>query len=545
MDSSSTSTLPSTPSTLTQRRRSADQLAAPSQSNDSSAQADKDPAAKHKQPVVPPSPRTAAALLTVDLTRLDVVISLILFLFAFAVRAHRLTSIQSVIFDEVHYINFSNHILRGEYFFDVNPVFGKLLIAFVARIFGFDPNFPNAELGKPIPTATQAFAARIPSVVFGSLTVPVFYRVGRMLHLSTFASVIAALFILLDSMHVIQSRIAMVDSLLVYFSCAALLCALNLWQSKNIVVIKGQRVTARDAAYVALFLVLTGVHCGLAFSVRWTAFATPVLIFTISFFGIGPFCMKPLNAFELIILYSSAMAAYCGSFAAFLMQVNRTGNGDNFMSREFQSCLIGNPNYTGADGCKLSMWRRIIEVNRTIFRYSKGIRGNDKWGSSWFQWIINWRGALYYRDAPDSSSLSIIYLLMNPVMTASIDALMLVFITVLFVTVRYRKQYVRSDAFRQHLRRGGVLFFGWLLSMLPTMVVYRSGPVYQYLPGLFFAQGLAAIGFDLIPKMGRPVAALVLAVAMVAAFLYWGPWVYGQPLSHAGHLQRRWMPRWD
>lgn len=546
MSSSSTATtLPPKPPTLTQRRRSDDAAKGSKGSKSADVADDHDPAAKStKTPVVPPSPR-AISLLTINTTALDVVIAIALLILAAAVRMYRLTDIQKVIFDEVHYINFSNHVLRREYFFDVNPVFGKLIIAYMARVFGYDPTLPNVVLGQPIASVTQVFASRIPSVIFGSLTVPVFYRVCRLLHLSTYASIVGSLFILFDSMHIIQSRIIMVDSALVFFSCTALYFALYLWQAKNVVIIKRGKVSVRDASYVAVFLVLTGVCCGLSASVRWTAFATPAVIFTISMFGIGPFCLEPLNELELLIMYGSAFLAYCGSFAMFLWQVNSTGPGDNFMTKAFQACIIGSKMYTGPEGCKMNIWERIWEVNKTIFRYSKGIRGNDKWGSSWFQWILNWRGALYYRETPSENMLSIIYLLMNPAMVVCIDGLMLVFVAGLFMAVRYRKMYVLPDPLKQHLRRGGALFFGWMASMLPTMVVYRSGPVYQYLPGLFFAQALGAVGFDLIPGPGRPVAAIVLSGLMIAAFVYWSPWVYGTPLSHAGHLSRRWMPKWD
>lgn len=505
-----------------------------------------DPAAKSpstKKPVVPPSPRSSP--LTVALTPTDYAIILSLLVGAVAVRAYRLTEISSVIFDEVHYFNFTNYILRREYFFDVNPVFGKLIVASIAKLFGYDGTVDNVQLGQKI-DPHQAFAGRISSVIFGSFTIPVFYRVCRLLHLSIPSSVLGSLFILLDGMHIIQSRIIMVDSALVFFSCLSLLFALYLWNAKNVVIIKRGSVSVRDAASVAIFLILTGICCGLAVSVRWTAFAAPLLIFTISLFGVGPFCLEPLNELELFVLYGSAFLAYCGSFAVFLWYVNRTGPGDNFMSAEFQKCIRGSAQWIGERGCTMSIWRRIWEVNATIFRYSKGIRGNDKWGSSWFQWIANWRGALYYRTANETEDkLSMIYLLMNPMMATSIDSLMIVYVFALFLAVRYRKTFLIPEALKQHLRRGAVMFFGWMASMLPTMVVYRSGPVYQYLPGLFFAQALASVGFDIIPPFARPAVALAISILLVAAFVYWSPWVYAMPLSHAGHIQRQWLPKWD
>lgn len=499
---------------------------------------DNDPAAKTK-PLIP----TLTAPLSVQLSLSDVLISLILLSLALAVRFYRLDHIRSVIFDEVHYLNFDNYILTHKYFFDVNPVFGKLTIAYASKLLGYDPSTHYENLGQPL-THLQAFAARAPAALFGAITVPVFYRVCRLLRLSTFASITGAAFILLDMMHISQSRIAMVDSVLVFFTCVAFYTALLLWDAKNVVVIKRRSVTVADTAYVLTYLIATGIFCGLSVSVRWTAFATPALIFTISLFGVAPFCIEPLNLLELAVLYTSAFLSYCGSFAVFLQTVNQSGPGDGFMTEAFQACLEGSKHYTGPEGCKMSLWARIVELNKTIFRYSKGIRGNDKWGSSWFQWIVNWRGALYYRE-PVGDKLAMIYVLMNPVMTICIDVFMLLFIIVLFYRVRYRKTLRVNEAFKAHLRRGSALFFGWLGSMLPTMVVYRSGPVYQYLPGLFFAQALGAVGFDLIPPKVRPLFSMLLTSTMVAALLYWSPWVYGLPISQQAHISRRFLPRWD
>ncbi|CDF35143.1 Dolichyl-phosphate-mannose--protein mannosyltransferase, family GT39 [Chondrus crispus] len=500
-----------------------------------------DPSAKLK----PSHPYSS--FLTVHVTWVDWLICAFLLLGALAVRFYRLAKLDVVIFDEVHYLNFGTFLLSNKYFFDVNPVFGKMAIAYVGKLMGLAPLPRFTALGEHVPAA-QAFAARAPAALFGAFTVPIFYRVCRLLRLSMYASVLGALFILFDMMHVIQSRIAMVDSVLVFFTCVAFYSALLLWDAKNVVVIKGRSVSMLDTAYVLLYLVLTGICCGLCVSVRWTAFATPALIFTVSLYGVNPFCKEPLNVLELAVLYGTAVASYMGSFALFLLNVNESGPGDGFMSAEFQKCLVGSKHWEGGEGCGMSMWARIIEVNRVIFQYSKGIRGKDKWGSSWFQWIVNWRGALYHREVVGEGAeekVSLIYMLMNPVMTLCIDVLMLVFIGALFYTVRYRKELRTTEALKEHLRRGGALFFAWVGSMLPTMVVYRSGPVYQYLPGLFFAQALGALGFDLIPRRMRGMAFAIIAAGIVGAYVYWGVWVYGLPLPHTEHVKRRWLPRWD
>lgn len=136
---------------------------------------------------------------------------------------------------------------------------------------------------------------------------------------------------------------------------------------------------------------------------------------------------------------------------------------------------------------------------------------------------------------------------MNPAMVAVIDCCMGVFCASVCYIVRYRSKLAVKAQMTHQLQRGCVLLSAWMFSMLPTMVVYRSGPVYQYLPGLFFAQALGALSFDMFIPRGNAqrLCAFVLCLLLVAAFVYWSPWCYAVDLPFEGHTSRRWLPRWD
>lgn len=273
----------------------------------------------------------------------------------------------------VHYGKFANWVLSGEYFFDVNPPFGKWVIALMASALGFDPTLDQFENpGSPISSSAQAFAARAPAAIFGSVTVPIFYWLCRQLRLSEVSSFVGASFILFDSMHVIQSRMIMVDSLLVFFTCVSLLSALLMWDAKQTCLLKGANKTIGDVAYVAALLVLTGVFCGLAVSVRWTAFATPAVVLIVSTFGIPPFCLSPLSWMEVSVLFASMLLSYFGSFDVFLLTVTKSGPGDAFMSQEFQLCLHGSQAFLSAEKaglsteCSMSAWAKFLELNQKV-----------------------------------------------------------------------------------------------------------------------------------------------------------------------------------
>jgi dolichyl-phosphate-mannose--protein O-mannosyl transferase len=362
-------------------------------------------------------------------------------------------------------------------------------------------------------------------------------------------------------MHVAQSRLIMVDAILVFFTCFSLIAAVRLWDAREASADRRATPAGRslaDVSHVAFLLVATGLLCGWAVAVRWTAFATPILVLAVSMFGIPPFCQSPLSILEVVVLAASMCASYFLSFAVYLGALSKSGAGDAFMSPEFQACLAGSDAAAAANGiCKRSLFRRIVELNRTIYSYSKNIRGTDRSGSTWFQWIVNWRGTLYYRSAgpaaADSSAEAethaIIYVFMNPAMIVVLKTLMAVFLCLLCYRIRYRSvARVPTPASKieaLQLRRGVVLLFGWMASMLPTMVVYRSGPCYQYMCSLLFAQVLGALSFDIvIPSRARSVTVVLCTAVMAVAFAYWAPWVYGLQLTAAQHNARRWMPSW-
>eukprot|EP00168_Porphyra_purpurea_P009971 TRINITY_DN2449_c0_g1_i2.p2 TRINITY_DN2449_c0_g1~~TRINITY_DN2449_c0_g1_i2.p2 ORF type:complete len:235 (-),score=97.92 TRINITY_DN2449_c0_g1_i2:280-984(-) len=199
--------------------------------------------------------------------------------------------------------------------------------------------------------------------------------------------------------------------------------------------------------------------------------------------------------------------------------------------------------------CALSTWAKFLELNRLISEYSKGVRGDASNGSPWYQWLVNYRGTLYYRTTSPAgggpATSGIIYALLNPAMIAIVDALLLAFVAILFYAARYRYCRATPVWMNDGLRRASVLFLGWAGSMLPTMIFYRYGQLYQFLPGLFFAQATAAVVFDIMPvRSVKAVASVVGVAGMAAAYAYWSPWVYALPLSQEQHDARQWLPLW-
>jgi len=500
------------------------------------------------------------------ITWADTAITVLLAVAAGVLRVSRLSSPNAVVYDEYHYGKFLNWTLTHRFFFDVNPPLSKLVLSGIAYLAGYDPTaFEYGNIGEEYPTAAMAWAARLPSAIFGTLAVPLLYRVCRQLRLSRAASTLGASFGLFDTLSVVQSRLIMPEALLVFLCEASFYCALVFWDAKRVAAARKKAGTLRalDVAHVVIYMGLTATWAGLALATRWTSFATPVLILAVSAFGVPPFLPAPVSVWELLSLFVVLVVAYFVSFGAFFEVVPLSGEGNAFMSADFQQCLTSATAAADAAtlrvvsleeapanaSCSLSTWAKFVELNRLISQYSKGVRGDASNGSPWYQWLVNYRGTLYYRTTSPAGEVpataGIIYALMNPAMIVIVDLLLLAFVAVLFYAVRYRYCRATPVWVNDGLRRASVLFLGWAGSMLPTMIFYRYGQLYQFLPGLFFAQATAAVVFDIMPvRSVKALAAAVGVAGMAAAYAYWAPWVYALPLSQEQHDARQWLPLW-
>lgn len=101
-------------------------------------------------------------------------------------------------FDEVHFGKFASYYLRREYFFDVHPPLGKLLLAAAAWGVGYDGHFLFDNIGDDYYANQVPFVAmRLLPATCGSLIVPVVFLILKELGLSCAGATFGALLIVL------------------------------------------------------------------------------------------------------------------------------------------------------------------------------------------------------------------------------------------------------------------------------------------------------------------------------------------------------------
>lgn len=343
--------------------------------------------------------------------------------------------------------------------------------------------------------------------------------------------------VLLDFLGLIEGRLILMDSQLLFFCQLSLCFALQLWETHY-----GTRKRA-------VWLLLTGLACGTALSIKHTALATPGLIAVISFFGLH-FLSQPLEILECVYAGVCGLTVYVISFYVMFHTLWHTGGKyDNFMPMHFKKTLIGGEFYD-PKAKRVSFPRLFLYLNRRMIQSNAGIKKRHSWESDWYHWIVDWRGVLYYvkRDKVDEVELkSQIYLLGNPVVIYSALFAVIIFVGMLLLSIRYRKTWtirVRSAQLAWKRNNGIFLLSGWLCNLLPYILVDRAAFIYHYMPGLFYGQLLTALLFDFLPSKARTAMALITMAVTVAAFVYWSPWVYCFSLTNEQHHARQWLPKW-
>lgn len=264
----------------------------------------------------------------------------VIVLIAFGVRLFRISQPASVVFDEVHFGKFASRYIKSSYFVDVHPPLAKLLITLAGFIFGYDGNFDFKDIAKPYENVPYVAMRMVPALL-GVLTVPLSYLTLRALDCRATTALLAALFITFENGMITQSRHILLDSPLIFFTALTVF----LWSG---FCNEDRREPFTESWWV--WLGLTGLSLGAVVSCKWVG------LFTIATIGLGT--IKQLwdllgdlrvspklwirhfmaRALCLIVL---PVLLYMWMFWIHFAILSNSGEGDGFMSSEFQHTLRG------------------------------------------------------------------------------------------------------------------------------------------------------------------------------------------------------------
>lgn len=252
-------------------------------------------APRGRTPDVPRTPVERAAALARGRDDLVAWVGTIgLTLLAFAMRLWHLDRPHAFAFDETYYAkdawSLINHGYVRNYVDDANE---QILEGRTTGLWTADPSMVvHPEVGKWIIGVGQQlfgmapFGWRIMAAVVGSLMVLVLIRLARRLTGSTALGLVAGLLLAFDGLHLVLSRLALLDIFQAFFILAAVsaLVADRDWGRERLARLVPERITDPAAWGPRLWWrpwrVLAGVWFGLAVSTKWSS------LFAVAAFGL-------------------------------------------------------------------------------------------------------------------------------------------------------------------------------------------------------------------------------------------------------------------
>jgi dolichyl-phosphate-mannose-protein mannosyltransferase len=416
----------------------------------------------------------------------------------------------SLVFDEVHFSRFVSAYSTGEYYFDIHPPFGKLLISGFSSLFGAGAIDMAFQINTPFQGGEYLVMRFLPSLSGAIIPLLVFlilYRLGTPLVAALFGGLLACL----DNALLVQTRSIFLDGFLISFSLGSFLAYLNFRKNRALP-----------------WLVLCGLLAGAAIGIKWTggtALALPLIWEAVD-------AWKTRNKDVLwrwlgtsALLTTLALVVYLAAFIVHFTLLDKSGPGDAFHSPAFQKTLDGNPLESAPDVASAGLVEKIVELNLRMFTANRDLTATHSYSSPWFTWPVMARPIFYWNNGDQR-----IYLTGNPVIwwgtTLAIGLLLVWF-------------FIQK---RRHETTTTVLLSAWALNFLPFIFIGRVMFLYHYLPALMYGLILTVY---LVSQTERKVLWLSLASGLaLVSFLWFAPLSYGLSLDVEGLQARQWFDTW-
>ncbi|KAF8961463.1 Protein O-mannosyltransferase 2 [Entomortierella lignicola] len=263
-----------------------------------------------------------------------VLIPAFLTLISFWTRFRDIKSSDFVVWDE-----FGSYYIKGEFYFDVHPPLGKMLVGLSGALAGYDGSF-GFDSGANYPDMNYGFM-RIFNAFFGAIMVPFAYFTAQELNMSRAACIFAAVMVLCDNAYLTISRFILLDSMLLASTCLVLFCHTKF---------RNERHDPFSLDWW-LWLALTGVSIGLVASIKWVGLFVTALVglYTIEDLWdlFGDLSLPKTTYIKHWVARAACLIAlpfsvYVASFALHFAILRNSGSGDAQMSSLFQAGLNGN-----------------------------------------------------------------------------------------------------------------------------------------------------------------------------------------------------------
>ncbi|KAK1641283.1 Dolichyl-phosphate-mannose-protein mannosyltransferase-domain-containing protein [Colletotrichum phormii] len=260
------------------------------------------------------------------------------------VRLFRIYQPTSVVFDEVHFGGFASKYIKGKFFMDVHPPLAKMLIALTGWLAGFNGDFDFKDIGKDyLEPGVPYVAMRMFPAICGILLAPLMFLTLKTTGCRTTTALMGSSLIIFENGLLTQARLILLDSPLMV---ATAFTALSFQSFTN------QHEQGPEKAFQLswwFWLLMTGLGLGTTVSIKWVGLFTIAWVGSLTLVQLWVLLGDTKNvtpriwakhfmarAFALVII---PVVFYMAMFAIHFLCLVNPGDGDGFMSSEFQSTL--------------------------------------------------------------------------------------------------------------------------------------------------------------------------------------------------------------
>jgi len=432
--------------------------------------------------------------------RRDLLVPAVIVAIAFAVRIVGIGQPDEVVFDEIYYAQDACWYLyqspalcgvAGETS-SGHPPLGKWLIAGGIWLFGYNP-----------------FGWRVTAAVAGTLTVLGLYGLTRRLLRSMLAAALAAALLAFDLLHIVHSRVAMLDGFLTLFEVAALYFAVC---DRDDLVRRGVFGATHEGLWRSVrrpWRLLAGLAAGLAIATKWPGLCMAVVLVCLTI--LWEIRVRGVWKADAVLC---ALRATAWSLILSFLIIPATVYAFVYLGR-LPGALLSLPWDTD------SFVRSVLSRQLAMLRYHLGFFGDHPYQSPPWSWLLLKRPIVYFFSQTPTAVREILAL-GNPVVwwPALVAALY-----VGIGTARHR------DVLAPELP----LIAAVVATYGPWFVLAHSRSfvfLYYVLPTVPYLCALLACAASTLRSARAARAALaVLLASAVAGFVYYYPILTAAPIS--------------
>lgn len=286
-----------------------------------------------------------------SLKTLESILAPLLFtLLAFGVRLYRISANNHVVWDEAHFGKFGSYYLRHEFYHDVHPPLGKMLIGLSGYLANYNGSwdFPSGEEYPPYLDYTKM---RTFNAVFSALCAPFAYYTCKEISFSILTTWLFTLMVSLELSYVTLGKFILLDSMLLFFTVTTVFCFVRFYNFNT-----NPEVKPFSRKWWK-WLLLTGFSIGCVTSVKMVGlFVTALVgIYTLvdlwNKFGDKAMSWKTYIMHWLSRIFALIVIPLCIFLICFKIHFDllyKSGTGDANMSSLFQANLLGSDVAGGA-----------------------------------------------------------------------------------------------------------------------------------------------------------------------------------------------------